>query len=93
MLLGSVIVVLVASPLATITTIAALAVLFTGVEAIARRRLLSFLASLLLLGATIALIVGVILLFHRHWRTAISVLVGAAALALLVANFRDIRRR
>jgi energy-coupling factor transporter transmembrane protein EcfT len=55
-------VVLVASPLAWITTIAVLAAAFAGVEAIARRRLLSFLASMLLLAGTIALIVGFTLL-------------------------------
>jgi hypothetical protein len=28
----------------------------------------------------------------KHWRTAISLLVGAAALALLLGNLRDLRR-
>ncbi len=92
LLLGSIIVVLVASPLASITTIAVLAAAFAGVEAIARRRLLSFLASMLLLAGAIALIVGFTLLFLKHWRTAISLLVGAAALALLLGNLRDLRR-
>jgi hypothetical protein len=92
LLLGSIIVVLVASPLAFLTTIAVLIVLFAGVEAVARRRLLSFVASVLLLTAAAALIVGFILLLLNHWRTAVSVLVGAAALLLLVGNLRDLRR-
>jgi hypothetical protein len=92
LLLGSIIVVVAASPLAWITTIAALAVAFAGVEAVARRRLLSFLASLVLLVGAIALIVGFVILLLKHWRTAISLLVGASALALLFGNLRAIRR-
>lgn len=92
LLLGSIIVVLLASPLAWITTLAVLIVAFAGLEAIARRRLLSFVASVLLLTATAALIVGLTLLFLKHWRTAISVLVGAAALVLLFGNLEELRR-
>lgn len=93
LLLGSIVVVLIASPLASITTIAILFLMFTGVEAIARRRLLSFVASVLLLAAAIALGVGFILLLLKHWRTALSILFGAAALALLVGNLHDVGRR
>ena len=93
MLLASVIVVLVISPLAFLTTIAALFLIFSGVEAIARRRLLSFLASIALLLAVIALLVGLTLLLLNHWRTAVAVLVGIAALTLLAANFQELRRR
>jgi hypothetical protein len=93
LLLASVIVVLIISPLAFLTTIAALFLIFSGVEAIARRRLLSFLGSTALLLVGIALLVGLILLFLNHWRTAIAVLVGIAALALLAANFQELRRR
>lgn len=92
LLLGSVIVVLLGSPLAWLTTIAVLVLVFAGVEAIARRRLLSFLASVLLLAAVIAGVIGLVLLFLTHWRTALAVLVGAAALALLVGNLEDLRR-
>ncbi len=93
LLLASVIVVLIASPLAFISTIVVLFVLFAGVEAIARRRLLSFLASVLILAVVIVVIVGFALLLSRHWRTAISVLIGVAALALLAGNLQDMRRR
>jgi len=92
LLLSSIIVVLLASPLAWITTLAVLIVIFAGVEAIARRRLLSFVASLLLLAAAAALIIGLTLLFIKHWRTAISVLLGAAALVLLFGNLEELRR-
>jgi hypothetical protein len=93
LLLASVIVVLLATPLAFISTIAALVVVFAGVESIARRRLLSFIGSVVLLIVTVAAVVGFVLLFSRHWRTAISVLVGVAALALLAGNLQDMRRR
>jgi hypothetical protein len=92
LLLGSVIVVLLAPPLASITTIGVLIIAFAGVEAIARRRLLSFVASVVLLVAATALVVGLTLLFLKHWRTAISVIVGVAALALLFGNLEETRR-
>ncbi|MBV8998152.1 MAG: hypothetical protein JO304_03770 [Solirubrobacterales bacterium] len=93
LLLGSIIVVLLASPLAFIATIAALILLFAGVEAIARRRLLSFVASILLLLATVALVVGIVLLLLKHWRTAVAIIVGIAAVTLLIGNVQDLRRR
>jgi energy-converting hydrogenase Eha subunit C len=91
LLLASVIVILVARPLAWITTIALLGVSFVGVEAFARRRFLSFLASLLLLAASLVLVVGFLVLFHKHWRIALSVIFGVAALALLIGNLGDVR--
>lgn len=93
LLLGSVIVVLIASPLTDLITIAALVTVFSGVEAIARRRLLSFLASVVLLAATLALTAGFVLLLLEHWRIALSLLVGAAALALLIGNIRDLHQK
>jgi hypothetical protein len=92
LLLAAIVVALVAAPLAWLTTIAVLVVAFTGVEAVARRRLLSFLTSMLLLVGLIALCVGFVLLLLKHWRTAIALLVGAAALALLLGNLRNLRR-
>lgn len=93
LLLASVVVVLIISPLAFFAMIASLFLIFSGVEAIARRRLLSFLTSMALLLVGIALLVGLSLLFLNHWRTAIAVLIGIAALALLAANFQEMRRR
>jgi hypothetical protein len=92
LLLSSAILVLVVSPLALIIDIAILGCVFSAFEAIARRRFLSFLASLALLAAVVALGVGLVLLFLRHWRIALSVLIGVAALALLIANLRTMRQ-
>ncbi len=92
LLLASVILVLVVSPLAWVIDIAALACAFIGVEAIARRRFLSFLASTLLLVLVPVLLAGFVLLLLDHWRVAMSLLVGAAALLLLFANLRAVRR-
>ena len=63
-----------------------------GFEAIARRHFLSFLASLILLLVVVALGAGLFLLFLRHWRTALSLVIGAAAIALLIANLRAMRQ-
>jgi hypothetical protein len=92
LLLSSIILILVVSPLALIIDIAILACLFIGVEAIARRHFLSFFASLVLLLVAVALGAGLILLFLRHWRTALSLVIGAAAIALLIANLRAMRQ-
>lgn len=92
LLLGSIIVLLIGSSLAASIEIAVLVSLFIGVEAVARRRFLSFLGSTILLLGTLALGGALVLLFLKHWRTAASVVVGVAALALLVGNLRDARR-
>ncbi len=77
--------------LASITAIANLVILFIAVEAFARRRLVSFLGSVLLLMTVI--VVGIILAFvlKDNWRFAISLALAAAAIALLVGNLRDLR--
>ncbi len=92
LLLSSLILILVVSPLAWLIDIAVLGGAFSGFEAIARRRFLSFLASLALFVAVVGLGVGLFLLFLRHWRIALSIVIGAAALALLIANIRTVRR-
>lgn len=92
LLLSSVILVLLVSPRAWIIDIVSLACIFLGAEAIARRRFLSFVASLVLLVAVVALGVGLLLLFFKHWRIALSLVIGVAAFALLIANLRAIRR-
>ncbi len=92
LLLSSIILVLVVSPLAWIIDIVVLVCVFIGVEAIARRRFLSFLASTLLFVLALVVFVGFVLLLLEHWRLAVSLLVGAAAVVLLVANLTALRR-
>jgi hypothetical protein len=91
LLLAAPIVVLVASPLAWIPTIAALVALFLGVEAIARHRFVSFLGSLLLVVGVIAVVGGLVYLARYHWQIVLSAVLGAAALAVLIGNLGDLR--
>ncbi len=91
LLLALVPVVLIARPLAWLTTVAAAALLFVGVEAFARRRFLSFVASVLLLAATAAVVVALVRLGHQYWKYALAAAFGIAALALLVGNIGDLR--
>jgi hypothetical protein len=86
LLLSSIAVALTASSLALVTTILVLAAVFMGMEAIARRRFVSFLANLFLFGGAVALVVVLVFLFLEHWRIAVSVLIGVAALVLLLGN-------
>ena len=86
LLLSCIAVALTASPLALVTTILIFAAVFMGIEAIARRRFVSFLARLLLLLAGVGLSGALVLLFLAHWRLAVSVLIGVAALMLLLGN-------
>jgi len=92
LVLGSIIVVLVASPLVWTIDIVVLVFAFIGVEAIARRRFLSFVASTILLALALVLVAGFFLLVVTHWRLAVSLLCGGAALALLLANLGAMRR-
>ncbi len=93
LLLASVPVILLTSPLWWGATLAADAVLFTGVEAFARRRLLSFVASFALLVATAAICVAIVELGRRYWAVALSAMFGTAAAALLIGNLGDLGHR
>jgi hypothetical protein len=93
LLLSSTILILLVSPLALGVDIVVLALVFSGFEAIARRRFISFLGSLVLFVVVVALGIGLVILFVKHWRTALSLVIGFAALALLVANLRTLRQR
>jgi hypothetical protein len=86
LLLSSIAAALTASHLALVTTILIFAGVFMGMEAIARRRFVSFLANLLLLLAGIGLSGALVFLFLAHWRLAVSVLIAVAALMLLLGN-------
>jgi hypothetical protein len=90
LLLASVPVILLARPLAWGTTLAALALVFAGAEAFARRRLLSFVASSALLLAIAAIIVAIVELSQQYWAVAVSLVFAVAAGVLLVGNLGDL---
>jgi hypothetical protein len=76
-------VVVVGPPVAWFTTVVVHCLAFLGVEALRRRRFVSFLASTALLAGAIGVAVTFVVLFRQHWRVAIAVLIAVAALALL----------
>jgi hypothetical protein len=86
LLLGCIVIALTASPLALATTIVVIGIAFMAVEAVARRRFASFVLSLTLTVGALLAFAALVLLFLAHWRLAVSVLIGAAALLLLVGN-------
>lgn len=90
LLLAAVPVILLARPLAWTTTVVALALLFAGVEAFARRRLLSFMGSLGLLLAAVAVVVATVELSQQLWALAVSIVFVAAAVLLLIGNVGDL---
>jgi len=92
LLLALVPVILLARPLAWITSIAAFGYLFAAVEAFAGRRLLSFVASTLLLVAIAGALFALVTVVPQYWRIVVSVPFAAAALALLAGNVGDLRR-
>lgn len=91
LLLLTVIVVLLGSLRASVTTIILFTLAFLGAEALARRRFLSFVASTLLVATAIVLALIFFTIFRDNWRLAISVVLAAAAFALLTGNLRDLR--
>jgi hypothetical protein len=90
LLLASIPVILLARPLGWGTALVVLVLLFAGGEAFARRRLLSFVASVGLLLATAAVVVGLVELSQQHWALAISLVFALAAGLLLVGNLGDL---
>jgi hypothetical protein len=64
-------------------------VALAGVESIARKRLPQFVASMIALGVTIALLVA----FVHEWRITLAVVLGVVALYLLFENVRELLDR
>ncbi len=90
LVLSAVPVILLARPLAWSATLAGLAVLFAGMEAFARRRLLSFMASTVMVLAVAGVLVALVELAQQHWKVVISAAFAAAALVLLIGNLGDL---
>jgi hypothetical protein len=92
LLLGGLILLLFTPGLPLLDIAVLLLVLFTGVEALARRRLLPFALTglLLVLGAAGAYLLVAVLL--SSWRAALAAVLGLAAAAVLTVNLRDLFR-
>ncbi len=91
LLLVAVIAILNSRSLYSLTAVGNLILLFIAVEAFARRRLVSFIGSVAMLIGLLALVLIVAVLLKDYWYLVLSVLLGAAALALLIGNIRDLR--
>lgn len=92
LLLALVPVILLARPLAVITSIGVFGYVFLAAEAFARRRLVSFLASTLLILAIVAVALFLVDVIPQYWKIAVSALFAVAALALLAGNLGDLHR-
>ena len=77
---------------AVITSIVVFGYVFLAVEAFARRRLVSFLASTLLILAIVAVALFLVDVIPQYWKIAVSALFAVAALALLAGNLGDLHR-
>jgi hypothetical protein len=92
LLIGTVVVLLLGPPLAFLWSIVLFVVLFLGVEAAARGRLLSFLVGLALTALTVAVAAVVVTALFQNWRVVLACLLGLVAVMLLVVNVRELRR-
>jgi hypothetical protein len=73
--------------------IPAAVLVFLSVEAFARKRLLTFLRTVLVMVVLLVLLYLVGRWFLDYWRIGLAVVVGGTALVLLVSSLRDIWRR
>jgi len=92
LLILAIVVILIGPPLALLTTLVGLTLVFAAVEAVARRRLLAFLTGLavtcLAVAAAILLGIGVL----RHWQTTLALVLTVGAAGSLVLNVQELRR-
>ncbi len=91
LLLIAVIAILNSRSLASLTAVGNLILLFIAVEAFARRRLVSFIGSFVMLIGLIVVVLIIALLLKDYWHLVLSALLAAAALALLIGNIGDLR--
>ncbi len=92
LLVLTVVVLLLGPPLAFLTSLVLVIVLFLGVEAAARGRLIAFLAGLLATAVTATLGVVLVLALLQSWRVVLAALLLLLAGVLLVVNVRELRR-
>ncbi len=92
LLVLTIVVLLLGPPLAFLTSLVVFVVAFLAVEAIARGRLAVFLGGLLSTAVAVVVVVALVTGLPRNWQLVLAVLLGAAALILLVVNVRELRR-
>ena len=92
LLVGTIVVLLLGPPLAFLSSLVLFVVLFLGIEAAARARLLSFLVGLALTALTLGLAAVLVTGLLQNWRVVLAALLGLVALVLLVVNVRELRR-
>jgi hypothetical protein len=91
LLLVAIIAILNSRSVLSLTAVGNVILLFIAIEAFARRRLVSFIASVAMLIALLVVVLIIAALLKDYWRLVVSALLAAAALALLVGNTRDLR--
>jgi hypothetical protein len=74
------------------TGVAAFAVVFVAIEAIARGHFVGFLASLALVLAVGVVALSLAVGLGHQWQLALAIVLGAAAVLTLAVNIRDLRR-
>jgi hypothetical protein len=92
LLVLTIVVLLVGPPIAFATGMAVLVVAFLAVEATVRGRLVAFVAGSAVAGVTVVVVVALVLGLLRNWQLVLAVILGVAALVLLAANVRELRR-
>ncbi len=92
LLVLTIVVLLLGPPWAFGTSAAVFLIAFLGVEAAARGRLLGFAAGLASAVLTAAVVIAFVAGLLRNWQVVLAVVLGLAALVLLVTNIRELRR-
>jgi hypothetical protein len=92
LLLVTIVVLLVGPPLAFLTSLAVFVVAFLVVEATARGRLVAFVSGLAVTVVTVGVATALLVGLLRSWQAVLAVVLGLAAVALLAANVREMRR-
>ncbi len=92
LLVVTIVVLLLGPPWAFASSVAVFLVAFLGVEAAARGRLLGFAGGLAAAVLTAAVVVAFVAGLLRNWQALLAVVLGLAAVVLLVSNIRELRR-
>ena len=92
LLVLTIVVLLIGPPWAFATSVGVFLVAFLAVEAAARGRLLGFAGGLVSAALTVAVLVAFAAGLVSNWRLVLAVVLGLAAVVLLVTNIRELRR-